>query len=183
MHLVTQRLTIRPLRPADEADFCAELSDPALATRLVASAGADGQMRLICDLDRAEMARMFAARLAERIAGAVSRYAITRRDSERLVGSTGSYAIDDETVGLSYWVASHQQGQGYGTEALRAYCHPALQLFGRRVMLANVALDNAASLRVVEKAGFRVSATAAPGGPGRVFLSIDLDAAAVAGKE
>lgn len=176
MHLVTERLIIRPLRPEDECDYCRLLAEPALAARLVGSAGADGRPRLIAELDDTEIAHLFAERLTERIADAVSRYAITLRDDDHLIGSIGCYAIDAEAVGLSYWIAVRWQGCGYGTEAPRAFIEPALGLYGRRTMLANVAADNPASLRAAEKAGFRAAAREAPA-PGRRFLEVDLNRA------
>jgi len=181
LRLETGRLVIRPFEAGDEASHCRLVSEGSVAARMVGAFGPNGELRFIDTLTAAEKSVMFRERLAERIDGAVSRYAILLRDGEELVGSIGSYEIDPERIGLSYWVAAACHGRGYGTEALRSYCHPALRLFNRRLMLANVETDNAASLGALRKAGFTdfdPAASPALRVPAqRSFMQIDLAAA------
>jgi RimJ/RimL family protein N-acetyltransferase len=154
LHLETERLVIRPLAPGDEASYCRLASEGPVAARMVGAFGPNGELRFVDTLTAAEKSAMFREHLAERIDGAVSRYAILLRDDGELIGAIGSYRIDAERIGLSYWIAVGCHGKGYGTEALRAYCHPALRLFRRRLKLANVETDNPASLSALRKAGF-----------------------------
>ena len=182
MRLTSPNLEIRPLAPGDVSAFCRLLSDPSVGGRLVGAFGPNGAIRFVSTLDAAEKSAMFRERQAETIAGAPSRYAIGLRGGGDLIGSIGSYAIDEERIGLSYWIAAEHQGKGFGTEALRSYCGPALRLFRRQLMLANVETDNAASIRTLQKAGFEAfDRSASPGvkvPAGRIFLQIDRAAAA-----
>jgi RimJ/RimL family protein N-acetyltransferase len=184
MRLASARLDIRPLHSGDEQDYCDSLADPVVSGRLAGSIGPAGDIRFIAELDRSEVVALFHRRAGETIDGMASRYAIMLRAGERLIGSIGSYPIDDKSVGLSYWVAAGWQGKGLGTEAARTYCLPALRLFSKRLMLANVADDNGASSRSLHKVGFTAfDAAARPHKqipPGRTFLQLDLAAAEVA---
>jgi RimJ/RimL family protein N-acetyltransferase len=68
-----------------------------------------------------------------------------------VVGSIGSWnAGDDRAVG--FWLGRDHWGRGYATEALRAF----LQVDRARPLTAYVAVQNVASRRVLEKAGFSV---------------------------
>jgi len=154
LHIDSRRLTIRPLAPGDEAGYCRLVSEPAVAARIVGAFGPNGELRFISTLDADEKSAMFKQRQVEMIGSVPSRYAIVLRGGDEFIGSIGSYAIDEDRIGLSYWLGTAHHGKGFGTEALRAYCAPALRRFGRRFMLANVELDNAASLSALCKAGF-----------------------------
>jgi RimJ/RimL family protein N-acetyltransferase len=68
-----------------------------------------------------------------------------------VVGSIGSWdAGEDRAVG--YWLGRDYWGRGYATEALRAF----LEVDPFRPLTAYVAVQNVASRRVLEKAGFTV---------------------------
>lgn len=181
MRLTSARLDIRPLQSGDEQGYCRILADPAVSGRLASSVDPAGNIRFIAELDPSELVALFHNRAKETIDGKASRYAIVLRAGEWLIGSIGSYAIDDDSIGLSYWIAADWQGKGLGTEVARVYCLPALRLFRKRVMLANIAVDNAASSRALRKAGFTAFDAAAhpqlPVPPGRAFLQLDLPAA------
>jgi RimJ/RimL family protein N-acetyltransferase len=72
------------------------------------------------------------------------------RDGE-VVGSVLSYETEGKPE-VSYWIGQQFWGQGIATAALEQFletCNP------KRPMLARVAKDNVASLRVLEKCGFR----------------------------
>ncbi|MGD1878652.1 MAG: GNAT family N-acetyltransferase [Kiloniellaceae bacterium] len=177
LHLETGRLAIRPLDPDDEAAYCRFASEGPVAARMVGAFGPNGELRFVSTLDGAEKAAMFRGHLANRIGGVPSRYAVVLRDGGGFVGAIGSYEIDPARIGLSYWIAVDHHGKGFAQEVLRAYCGPALRLFGRRLMLANVEPDNAASLAALRKVGFTdfdpAASPAVQVPADRVFLQFD----------
>lgn len=68
-----------------------------------------------------------------------------------VVGSIGSWdAGEDRAVG--YWLGRDFWGRGFATEALRSF----LEVDTSRPLTAYVAVQNVASRRVLEKAGFTV---------------------------
>jgi RimJ/RimL family protein N-acetyltransferase len=70
----------------------------------------------------------------------------------QVAGSVSSY---EETAGhpeVTYWLGKPYWGKGIATSALRAF----LLLVTARPMYARAAKDNFASLRVLEKCGFRI---------------------------
>lgn len=67
-----------------------------------------------------------------------------------VAGTIGSFTIDDRAE-VTYWVERAYWGRGIASAALEAL----LGMVTERPMFARAASDNAASLRVLEKAGFR----------------------------
>lgn len=59
------------------------------------------------------------------------------------------------SAGVGYWVAEHVAGRGIGPTALAAVVDHAFVTLGLHRVEANVRPDNAASLSVVRKLGFR----------------------------
>lgn len=53
---------------------------------------------------------------------------------------------------ISYWIGKHYWGKGIATHALREF----LDLLDTRPLYARVAKDNAASIRVLDKCGFKL---------------------------
>ena len=72
----------------------------------------------------------------------------------RPVGHVLSYLFEDRRE-VSYWLDRAATGRGLATAALRAY----LTEITERPIFARVAVDNRASVRVLEKCGFTVQAT------------------------
>jgi RimJ/RimL family protein N-acetyltransferase len=68
-----------------------------------------------------------------------------------LVGSVGSYTRDGERE-VTYAIRREFWGQGLATEALRTYLR---DLEPTRPIHGTAAFDNAGSIRVLEKCGFR----------------------------
>ena len=178
----TDRLNIRPLHHDDRSGFCTILSDPLVSSTLRTRLPGSNRLQLIAALGKAKLITLFERNLSERINGVQSRFAVTLKDNGRFIGSIGSYSIDGQRIGLSYWISSACHGEGLGSEALRGYCLPALRVFGARYILANVAGDNPASIKAAWRAGFRPSRfTDDPGFgavEGRVLLEIDRKPAA-----
>jgi len=78
--------------------------------------------------------------------------AITR--GGRLVGTIGSWVMEGDTE-ITYWIDRSLWGQGLAGEALTLF----LQTQPIRPLHARAASDNAGSLRVLQKAGFRITGT------------------------
>jgi RimJ/RimL family protein N-acetyltransferase len=74
---------------------------------------------------------------------------------DEVVGSVLSYVLED-TPEVSYWIGQDHWGRGIASAALRAF----LSIQTHRPLLARVAKDNLASIRVLEKCGFRVRSEA-----------------------
>jgi len=157
MYLTDGQIAIRRLQPFDEEVYCTVLSDPQVSGTLRGQVRPDGKLKLLSACTPQELRDKFRFTLALEISGKPCYFAIERCDAGEFLGSIGSYPIDRERLGLSYWIAGHHQGRGIGSRALRLYCPAALAYFGRRVVIANIALDNPASRFAVIKAGFEPS--------------------------
>lgn len=66
---------------------------------------------------------------------------------------------------IGYGIAPEWQGQGFATEAVRAVTQWALAQAGVSRVEAETEEDNAASIRVLEKCGFRPTGTRGEEGP------------------
>lgn len=61
----------------------------------------------------------------------------------------------DRVAELGYWIAPGQRGQGFATEAARAMCEVGFELLRLHRIEAGALARNHASIRVLDKAGFR----------------------------
>ncbi|GAA4203763.1 hypothetical protein GCM10022252_61890 [Streptosporangium oxazolinicum] len=85
---------------------------------------------------------------------------IVERDSGLVVGSIGLFwPPDDGTLEIGYGVVPSRRGRGYAPEATRALTGYAFTAPGVHTVHANVELSNPPSIRVLEKAGFRLAST------------------------
>ena len=92
---------------------------------------------------------------------------IRRRADRALVGAVGAHLRGETGVEIGYWVGAAYQSQGYATEALAALIARIADDMPERQITAECRPENLASVRVLEKLGFRN--TAATGvRPGRV---------------
>lgn len=81
-------------------------------------------------------------------------YLVVRRADDTVVGSACFKALPVQgAVEIGYGIAEAARGQGAATQAVRALVRIA-GLQGLQQVLAEVAADNAASARVLQKAGF-----------------------------
>jgi RimJ/RimL family protein N-acetyltransferase len=137
-HLETDRLTLRPVTPADASEYQA----------LVAERG-DGLPLL--DEIRARIVSQVAATAENGIA----LLPVVRRVEGDLIGYCGLVigrcTLDEPE--LAYELYRRVHGHGYATEAARAVVDAATAT-GRNRLWATIRSWNAASLRVVEKLGF-----------------------------
>jgi RimJ/RimL family protein N-acetyltransferase len=84
-------------------------------------------------------------------------FIIEDRASGTLLGITSLHRIDwvRHSAGLGYWTRRSSWGKGHATEAARTLTSWAFHTLGLHRIEAHVALDNPASQRVAENAGFR----------------------------
>lgn len=82
-------------------------------------------------------------------------FLIVRSRDNRIVGNCGfKTGLENGRVEVGYGVAPSAQGQGAATEALRMLLTKAFEV-GATEVLAEVIPQNLASVRVVEKVGFK----------------------------
>lgn len=95
----------------------------------------------------------FAAMQREREAGTAHVFAI--EDEGRFVGLVGFHQIEAGAAELGYWVGRADQGRGIGGHAVRAAVRVAFDYLRLRRLWADVLADNTASIRILERVGFR----------------------------
>ncbi|MGI5350084.1 GNAT family N-acetyltransferase [Streptomyces sp. CA-250714] len=142
--LVTERLVLRPWTTADVA---AVLSD-VRSERWAADFPAEG------DSVVAGLFAQFPAWL-----GGYGHRLVIERDTGLVVGSIGLFWPPTEgALEIGYGVVGSRRGRGYAAEATRALTEFAFTAPEVRTVFADVEPANPASLRVLEKAGFRRTA-------------------------
>ena len=93
------------------------------------------------------------ALLAEQDAGICAFYVLVAEDGS-VLGRFNLYDFDDGTAELGYRVAQHVAGRGVATATVQELCKLAATRHGLRRLRAAAAHDNAASRKVLAKAGF-----------------------------
>jgi ribosomal-protein-alanine N-acetyltransferase len=104
-----------------------------------------------------EFYRQFADRhralLAEQEAGTGAFYVLVAEDGS-VLGRFNLIFAQDGTAELGYRVAQHVAGRGVATAAVRELCRLAAARHGLRALRAATSRENAASRKVLAKAGF-----------------------------
>ena len=93
------------------------------------------------------------ALLAEQEAGIGAFYVLVAEDGP-VLGRFNLVNIEDGTAELGYRVAQHVAGRGVATATVRELCRLAAVRHGLRTLKAATARENAASQKVLTKAGF-----------------------------
>jgi len=93
------------------------------------------------------------AMLAEQEAGSCAYYVLVAEDGS-VLGRFNLYRFKDGTAELGYRVAQHAAGRGVATATVRELCRLAAARHGLRTLRAATSRENAASQRVLAKAGF-----------------------------
>jgi ribosomal-protein-alanine N-acetyltransferase len=93
------------------------------------------------------------ALLAEQEAGICAFYVLVAEDGS-VLGRFNLYDFEDGTAALGYRVAQHVAGRGVATATVREVCRLAAARHGLRILRAATARENAASQKVLAKAGF-----------------------------
>ena len=93
------------------------------------------------------------AMLAEQEAGACAFYLLVAEDGS-VLGRFNLFNIGNGTADLGYRVAEHVAGRGVATATVRELCQLAEARYGLHTLRAATSHDNAASQKVLAKAGF-----------------------------
>ncbi len=93
------------------------------------------------------------ASLAEQEAGRCAFYVLVDDDGS-VLGRFNLYDLEDGTANLGYRVAQHVAGHGVATRSVRELCRIAAARHGLRTLRAATSHGNAASQKVLAKAGF-----------------------------
>jgi [ribosomal protein S5]-alanine N-acetyltransferase len=101
----------------------------------------------------AQFTDRYNALLAEQEAGIRACYVLVAEDGS-VLGRFNLVHIEDHTAELGYRVAQHVSGRGVATAAVRELCRLAAARHGLRTLRAATARQNAASQKVLTKAGF-----------------------------
>ncbi|MET7622634.1 GNAT family N-acetyltransferase [Streptomyces sp. NPDC005408] len=101
------------------------------------------------------------ASLAEQEAGICAFYVLVAEDGS-VLGRFNLYDLEDGTARLGYRVAERVAGRGVATATARELCRLAASRHGLRTLRAATAHANAASQRVLTKAGFVLVGPADP---------------------
>lgn len=141
MFIRTPRLYLRPSWPEDWQELFALLSHASVAFNI---AGESWPQTV-------EETKAFVCKPRENL---LPHFFVYLRDDNggRLVGGIGLGRTGEE-VELGYWIAPSYWGHGYATEALRAMIDHA-RMLGHARLIASHFSENAATARVLEKAGF-----------------------------
>ncbi len=93
------------------------------------------------------------ASLAEQEAGVCAFYVLVAEDGS-VLGRFNLYDLEDGTAKLGYRIAQHVAGRGVATATVQELCRLAAARHGLRTLRAATARENAASQKVLAKAGF-----------------------------
>lgn len=100
-----------------------------------------------------QFAERHRAMLAEQEAGSCIYYVLVDEDGS-VLGRFNLYDCNDGTANLGYRVAEQVAGRGVATANVRELCRLAAARHGLRTLRAATSQQNAASQRVLAKAGF-----------------------------
>ena len=130
-----------------------------------------------CDEFFDQFAGRYGALLAEQEAGIGAFYVLVAEDGS-VLGRFNLYDFEDGAAQLGYRVAQHVAGRGVATAAVRELCQLAAAQHGLRILRAATSRENAASQRVLTKAGFVAVGPADPadiGGKPGTWYQRDLE--------
>jgi [ribosomal protein S5]-alanine N-acetyltransferase len=141
--IVTARLALRPIAAEDVSAVLSGERRPDWAGDFPAEGDqVIAQMLARTGLPADDDARRFGHRL------------VIERGTGTVVGGVGFFGPPQEgEVEIGYGIVPSRQGRGYATEAVRAVVADLFQVDGVETVIANVGLDNPASIRVLEKCG------------------------------
>lgn len=153
MRLETKRLIIRSLQPTDENALIDMAADGSLWEIFGGCSECQKWMgEFIRDAIRLEAEDdPYHEYLA---------FAIEDKNSHMMVGSVGSsYYEDFEEVGVTYFIGAEYRGNGYAAEALQCLVEYLFERFHLNRLVATANINNTASCKTLEKAGFSLMET------------------------
>ena len=133
-----QAVTLRPVHASDLDAIFRQMSDPE-SVRMAAFTAENPADR-----------QRFDAHMAK-VMGSPENTLLAITWQGDLVGTIGSFPVEGRTE-VTYWIDRAAWGRGIASRALASL----LEVVRIRPLYARAASDNAGSLRVLEKAGFRV---------------------------
>ena len=143
----TRRLRLTPLRHEDAEALRLLTDDPAIAGSIhflpAPFTPADAEALIRC-----------------RDSGRDCFLGAWKRGSEALVGVVGAHLRGENQIEVGYWIGSAFHKQGYATEAALGVITVLRRRFPEREVIAECRRANAASWRVLEKLGFRLTGEA-----------------------
>lgn len=143
----TERLQLRELTEADGAFYLAMLSDPDFKTHI-----ADRGVRTLEQAVAHMQERVFASYDAH----GFGMWLVSRKDDGEAVGMAGLVKRDFlRNVDVGYAFLPAGRGAGFATEAAAGVVAYAWREFGIKRLSAIVSPANGASVRVLERLGFR----------------------------
>lgn len=157
--LLTPRLRLRSLT-LEEARLALRGDRKTLAARIGASVPADWPgIGLTTSLPG------IVAHMAKHADGAGWLWVIIERATASMVGDIGFHSplVGVSSVEIGYLIFQGARGRGYATEATASLVAWALSQPGIERVIAQIAPDNAPSLRVAAKLGMRETAAEEPG--------------------
>lgn len=98
---------------------------------------------------------IFASRVANAQGGAIALVLTHKRRPAEAIGAIGLHRSRDRTALLGYWLGSPHQGRGLMSEAAEGLIALAFRLGAVDEIEAQARVENVASVRVLEKCGFR----------------------------
>ncbi len=153
MILDTKRLIIRSIQPTDEKAFIDMASDGSLWEIFGDCSECDQWMgEFISEAIRLEAEDdPYHEYLA---------FAIEDKGGHKVVGSVGSsYYEDFKEVGVTYFIGAEYRGNGYAAEALQCLVEHLFARYHLKKLVATASVNNIASCKTLEKAGFSVIET------------------------
>lgn len=141
--LVTDRLTLTPVRPQEHAELLVHWTDPDVRRFLF-----DGAV-----LSPAEVTEVIEESVRGFATDGYGLWLVREKGRTDLVGTAGLRPLEDLGPEIVYSLAPGAWGKGYATEAARAVVEHALGDLGLPEVLAEIDEGNAASVAVVERLG------------------------------
>lgn len=152
LRLETERLMLRPLEEHDLAAMTVYRGDPEVCRFLpFAPQGVD-------DI-RTRIGHMLGSTsLAGERAGIPM--GVFRRDDGLLLGDLVLFHTDavNGSAEIGWVIRPDLSGQGYATEAARAFLEAAFRVYGLRRVVARIDAENGASVRLAQRLGMRLEA-------------------------
>lgn len=150
MLIETERLIIRNVKPEDEIPFVEMASDGSL-----------GDIGFDKDCGRwigNWIAEARALTEADCPSSDYLAYTIVLKETETIIGSVGcSYYDDLRETGITYFIGAKYRGNGYATEAVKAYIEYFFSHYSIAKLIATVREKNISSWKVIEKSGFQLA--------------------------
>lgn len=143
----TERLRIRPFTLDDAEALHAVWGDPA-AERFI------GERAPATVEETQALLRQIVANQKKH---GIASCAVIEKETGRLIGDCGIFVSSDQPeLELAYGLARDRWGRGYATEAAAACVRAAFDQLDAGTIVADVKRSNPASIRVLEKVGFKL---------------------------